>query len=216
MAVGREVHAKEAQMTTLSATLPLEEAPRTALGALRDPERFLRAWNDHGRRAYSPWVFVLLVAVAALGTAGYGFAIGLPFGWRAALERALGLSVAAGSAWALALPTFYILGSLSGMRLRFTTTLLAAILTKHYAALALLASIPIQLLFSTLLPFETVRLAVHIAVFAGVGICAADVLVRVVREVEPESVPVAKAWLLLLGALGPELFYLLGVFQPAA
>ena len=97
-----------------SNTLPLEEAPRTALAALRDPERFLRAWRDHGTRAYPVAIFPLLLVVTIAATAAYGLVMGLPLGWHTALERGITFPLACGLAWGLALPTLYILGSLMG------------------------------------------------------------------------------------------------------
>jgi hypothetical protein len=194
-------------------TLPLEDAPATIIDALREPERFLRAWRDHGRRAYPISVFVLLLAVTAAATALYGLVMGLPLGAHAALERAVAFTTAAGIAWTLALPTFYILGNMSGLKLDFSTTLLAALLTIHYGALAMLASIPIHLFFAVALPYAAVTYGVNMIIFAGVGLCGADVLVRVIGEVDPESVDFAKLWLVLLGVLGAELFSIAGIFS---
>jgi hypothetical protein len=194
-------------------TMPLEEAPTTILAALRDPEAFLRAWRDHGTRAYPPSIFVLLIAITAAATAAYGLAMGLPLGAMAALERAISFPLAAGVAWTLAFPTLYIVGNLTGLRLELSTTLLAAILTIHYGSLAMLASIPIHLLFASVLPYEGVMLLVNFAIFTGVGICGGDVLLRVIDEVDPYARGFAKVWLVLLGLLGAELFSIAGIFQ---
>jgi len=51
-------------------------------------------------------------------------------------------------AWAIPLPALYILNSLSGSRLAASSTLLAALVTVSWGGLAMIASIPIQLVFS--------------------------------------------------------------------
>src|SRR5262249_10218069 len=74
---------------------PLAEAPTPLTDALRAPERFVRAWRDHGPRAYPLSLFALLLGVSVAATALYGFVMGLPLGWHAALERSLRFTVAA-------------------------------------------------------------------------------------------------------------------------
>ena len=195
---------------------PLEEAPSTIIDALRRPERFVHAWHVHGTRAYPLSIFALLFGVSVAATASYGMAMGLPFGIGLALERALTVPLACGLAWSLALPTFFIVGGLRGMKLRGSTMLLVAIVTVHYAALALLASIPVHLFFASTLSGHTPVLIVNLIIFMGVGLCGSDVLLRVVREVAPRSTGFARMWLLLLGVLGPELFLYFGLFDFAA
>jgi hypothetical protein len=204
-----------AGMTTIKTAdrISLGDAPATPLDALVDPEALLRAWRDHGVRAYSPTIFVLLLGVTAAATFAYGVTMGIPLGWSAALERGLTLMLAAGGAWLVALPTLYIAGNMLGHRLEASTTLLAATLTVHYAALAMLASIPIHLLFAAVFASPTITFLINLAIFTGVGLCAADVLLRSIEVVDRTARGFALRWLVLLGVLGAELFSLSGIFR---
>src|SRR4051794_4536874 len=107
----------------------MSHAPAPSAGpfrsAFRDPEAFILRWHREGS-PYSPAVFLGLVLVAVLGTLAYGALIGAC----ASLEpehllRCAGLTcLASAIAWAVPLPAVYILNSLTGMRLRASTTLL--------------------------------------------------------------------------------------------
>ena len=93
--------------------------------ALHEPEAFAWRWHSE-RRPYSSWVFLALGATAVLGTTTYGMTMGLFGGVGRMLQQGAAYSLAAGIAWSLPLPALYILNSLSGSRLRPSTTLLAA------------------------------------------------------------------------------------------
>ena len=133
-------------------------------------------------------------------------------------------TLAAGLAWSLALPALYILNSLSGSRLRASTTLLVAMVTTSWGGLAMIASIPIAWFFTAALP-EEVRLfslhfpraaavlVVHLVVFAGVGISMSDVFRRVMQALEPERRHWPIWWLMLVAVIGAELFYKFDLFQ---
>jgi hypothetical protein len=55
-------------------------------------------------------------------------------------------------------------------------------------------------------------LLVNLVVFAGVGVAMSDVFRRVMERLEPQHVtPVW--WLLLVGAIGGELFFFFGLFE---
>ena len=51
------------------------------------------------------------------------------------------------------------------------------------------------------------------AVFTLVGVAMADVFSRVMEQLEPQRGRRPAWWLLLVGALGAELFYALGLFD---
>ncbi len=203
-----------AAMTTFATDpIPLGDAPTTMLDALRDPESLLRAWRDHGTRVYPASLFTFLLGVTAAATAAYGLTMGLPLGWHVALERAITFTLAAGGAWIVALPTLYIAGNILGHKLEASTTVLAATLTVHYGSLAMLASIPIHLLFAAVFANATVTFLINLVIFTGVGLCAADVLLRSIDVVDPTARPFAVRWLVLLGVIGAELFSLAGIFR---
>jgi hypothetical protein len=122
-------------------------------------------------------------------------------------------TAAAGIAWSLPLPALYILNSLSGSRLRVSTTFLAALVTTSWGGLAMIAFIPISWFFSEALPFPGVLLLVHLAVFTVVGVAMIDVFCRVMERLEPRRGRVPGWWLLLVGAIGGELFYAFGLFD---
>ena len=121
--------------------------------------------------------------------------------------------VASWSAWSLPLPALYILNSLSGSRLRASTTFLAALVTTSWGGLALMASIPINWFFTAAVPVGWFVLLVNLVVFAGVGAAMADVFCRVMERLEPRRGRAPAWWLLLVGAIGGELFYAFGLFD---
>lgn len=180
--------------------------------ALRDPESFAARWND-GEARYRWWVWGALLATAAGGTAAYGLTMGLLGGATDVLYKGAGLTVAAGIAWAVPLPALYILNSLSGSRLPASSTLLAALVTVSWGGLAMLASIPVNWFFSTAIPHPGFVLLVNLVVFTGVGIAMSDVFQRVMARLEPDRGRAPAWWLLLVTAIGCELFYFLGLFQ---
>lgn len=193
--------------------------------ALREPETFALHWHREG--APYPWgVFMALALTAVLGTTTYGMIMGLLGGPQRMFAGGLSCTLAAGIAWTLALPALYILNSLSGSRLRASTTFLAALVTTSWGGLAMIASIPIAWFFTAALP-EEVRLfslhfsravavlVVHLVVFTGVGIAMSDVFRRVMQALEPERGSWPIWWLLLVAAIGAELFYKFDLFQLA-
>jgi hypothetical protein len=180
--------------------------------ALREPEEFAWRWHQQGR-PYPWWVFVALIATAILGTTSYGMTMGLLGGTSRMLFNGLACTAAAGIAWSLPLPALYILNSLSGSRLRPSTTFLAALVTTSWGGLAMIASIPINLFFTAALPFWPIVLFVNLLVFAGVGVAMIDVFARVMARLEPARGKTPALWLALVGAIGAELFYTLGLFQ---
>ena len=83
-----------------------------------------------------------------------------------------------------------------------------------FGSLALLASVPITWFFGLALPYGFVRLAVNLAVFAGVGVCMVDVFLRTMKALEPErSRAYALLWLVLVGVIGAELMTLFSLFH---
>src|SRR6202047_4207231 len=158
--------------------------------ALREPEAFALRWHEDGR-PYEWWVFAALALTAIAGTTTYGLTMGILEGPRRLFWCAFALTAAAGIGWSLPLPALYILNSLSGSRLRATTTFLAALVTTSWGGLALMASVPINWFFSIAVPTLPADLVgptavrwivatVNVAVFLGVGVSMSDVFCRVV------------------------------------
>ena len=56
-------------------------------------------------------------------------------------------------------------------------------------------------------------LLVNLAVFAGVGVAMIDVFGRVMQATEPQRGRGPIWWLVVVGAIGSELFYAFGLFQ---
>ncbi len=192
--------------------------------ALREPEEFAWVWHRQAAR-YGWWVWLGLTATALLGTMTYGLTLGIHAGPRAMLVKSLLLTLAAGLSWAIPLPALYILNSLSGSRLRASTTLLAALVTTSWGGLALVASVPINWFFSIAVPtlpsdlvgamaVRWIVSAVNVAVFLGVGVSMSDVFCRVVERLEPLRGRQPGWVLLLVGSIGLQLSYVFGLFQP--
>jgi len=179
--------------------------------ALREPEAFALRWHREGS-PYHVWVFTALALTSIAGTTAYGIIMGLLGGPRSMLLGGLRCTAAAGIAWSLPLPALYILNSLSGSRLRPSTTFLAALVTTSWGGLAMLAAIPVSWFFTVALPYGPVVLAVHLLVFAVVGVAMVDVFSRVMAGLEPERGRVPALWLILVAAIGGELFYAFGLF----
>ncbi len=183
--------------------------------ALRDPELFAERWNT-GQARYRWWVWAALTLTAILGTTTYGMTMGLLGTTEDVFAKSLKLTVAAGTAWAIPLPALYILNSLSGSRLKVSSTLLAALVTVSWGGLAMMASIPVNWFLSAAIPHPGFVLLVNLVVFAGVGTAMADVFQRTMSRLEPRRAHPPIWWLFLVAGLGMELFYFLGLFEFAA
>jgi hypothetical protein len=179
--------------------------------ALREPEAFALRWHQEGT-PYDSGVFAALALTAITGTMTYGLAMGILDGPRRMVACALACT-AAGIAWSLPLPALYVLNSLSGSRLRASTTFLAALVTTSWGGLAMIASIPITWFFTVAVPVPWFVLAVNLAVFTGVGVAMVDVFARVMERLEPSRGRAPVWWLGLVGVIGAELFYAFGLFQ---
>ncbi|HZZ82646.1 MAG TPA: hypothetical protein VFE62_29380 [Gemmataceae bacterium] len=191
--------------------------------ALHEPEAFALRWHREGT-PYGWSVFASLTMTAILGTTTYGMIMGLLSGPNTMVAGGLYFTFAAGIAWTLALPALYILNSLAGSRLRASTTFLAALVTTSWGGLAMIASIPIAWFFTAALP-EQVQLfslhfsraaavlVVHVVVFAGVGIAMSDIFRRIMQALEPNRRGWPIWWLVLVAAIGTELFYKFDLFQ---
>ena len=149
--------------------------------ALREPEEFALRWHRAGS-PYAWWVFAALALTAIAGTTTYGLSMGVLGGTARMLACAQACTLAAGLAWSLPLPALYILNSLSGSRLRITTTFLAALVTTSWGGLALIASIPINWFFTVAIPDRLFVLGVNLVVFTGVGVAMVDVFSRVIAS----------------------------------
>ena len=188
--------------------------------ALREPEEFAVRW-DRGEARYDWWVWLALFLTAGVGTTTYGMTMGILGGPRQIFWCGFSQSMAALMSWSIPLPALYILNSLSGSRLRISTTVLAALVTISWGGLALVASIPINWFFTVAIPDlftdpawvrSLVRL-VNFAVFTGVGVAMLDVFGRVMQAVEPSRGRIPTWWLAVVGAIGGELFYAFGLFD---
>lgn len=179
--------------------------------ALRAPDDFAWAW-EYGKARYRWVVWVALMCTAILGTFTYGMTMGVLGGAPEVLYKGLACTLAAGLAWGIPLPALYILNSLGGSRLRPSSTLLAALVTTSWGGLAMIASIPINWFFTTAVPHPLFILLVNLIVFAGVGASMVDVFQRTMRRIDPLTGPPVW-WLVLVGAIGAELFYFFGLFE---
>ncbi len=188
--------------------------------ALREPEEFTRRWHG-GEVLYPWWVFLALALTAILGTSTYGLTMGILGGAGTILLDAVRCTIAAGLAWGIALPSLYIFNSLTGSRLKPSTTLLAALVTTSWGGLAMIASIPINWFFTVSLhdlvanPARVTWLVrgVNLVVFTGVGISMVDIFGRVVEVLEPKRGRWPVLWLAVVSAIGGELFYAFGLFE---
>ncbi len=184
-----------------------------AIGAaLREPEAFALRWHHEGT-PYDWSVFAALALTAIAGTTTYGMTMGLLSGTGQMFACGLSCTAAAGIAWSLPLPALYILNSLSGSRLRASTTFLAALVTTSWGGLAMIAAIPLNWFFTVALPYPAVALAVNLLIFTAVGVAMTDVFCRVMESLEPQRGRLPAWWLLLIGAIGGELFYAFGLFD---
>jgi hypothetical protein len=180
--------------------------------ALREPEAFALRWHREGS-PYGWTVFAALALTAITGTTTYGFIMGLPGGLKTMLLDGARYTAAAGIGWSLPLPALYVLNSLSGSRLRASTTFLAALVTTSWGGLAMVAAIPVSWFFTAALPWPQVLLVVHLAVFTAVGVAMVDVFCRVIAVLEPSRGREPAWWLLLVGAIGGELMYAFQLFN---
>jgi hypothetical protein len=181
--------------------------------AFREPEAFALHWHREGN-PYGWSVFAALAVTAIVGTTTYGMVIGILGSAQEMLRAGLACTAAAGIAWSLPLPALYVLNSLTGSRLRASTTFLAALVTTSWGGLAMIAWIPIAWFFSVALATHpTIILLVHLGVFAVVGLAMIDVFSRVIASLEPRRGRKPTWWLVLVGAIGSELFYAFGLFH---
>jgi hypothetical protein len=180
--------------------------------ALSEPEAFAHHWHRQGT-PYAWWVFAALALTAVVGTTTYGMVMGVLGGPARMFTCGMACTAAAALGWSLPLPALYILNSMTGSRLRPSTTFLAALVTTSWGGLAMIASIPVAWFFTVALPYPWVVLPVHLAVFTAVGVAMIDVFCRVMERLEPSRGRLPACWLLLVGAIGGELFYAFGLFQ---
>lgn len=184
---------------------------------IRQPERLAQRWRDRGAepsQAPDRTIFLLLLATAVFGLAAYGVTMGMHRGAEGMLSAAFKAPLAAGFAWTVALPSFFIINSATGSKLDLSTTALAALVTCSFGALAMLAGVPVNWFFTLVLPYTAVRWAINLTIFAGVGISMNDVFLRIMRALEPDrGRGPALLWLGLVGTIGAEMMMLLKLFQ---
>ena len=198
--------------------MTLIDQVRSSLGevgyALRRPEEFSLRWRDTPDDPRWAAVTGVLIVNAIVGLAVYGLTLGLHGGASLMLASAGKAPLATGLAWCIGLPALHILNSVFGSRLDARTTFLAALTTVSFGSLAMLASVPINWFFALVLPYPWVRVVVNGVIFAGVGVCMADVFLRVMKALEPERNRVfAFVWLCLVAVIGLELMFLFNLFH---
>jgi hypothetical protein len=185
--------------------------------AFRDPEGFIHRWHREGH-PYPGAVFAALAAVAVLGTLAYGTTLGLSAkGPEGVLEGALLYTAAAALSWAVPLPAVYVLNSLAGMTLRASTVFLASLVTAAWGGLALVAFLPITLLYLLAFPgVNWLALVAHAVVFTLVGFSMACIFGRQVERLEPGRGGGRVWWLWLFVCLKVQLLYSFGLvrFEP--
>jgi hypothetical protein len=197
-------------------------SPSAVRAALVAPETFARqaaeappapgpAWLPIGSRADLS-TMAALAATASLGVGAYGAAMHAHAGLARAASQGLLAVAAAGGAWCATLPALYVLGTLSGSRLAGRVVALGALVTVSFGGLAMLASVPVLWFVELCLPHGWARLLVALVSFAGVGLSMADVFLRVMGTLEGPRFR-HLAWLLLLGLVGAELFWVVGLFD---
>jgi len=188
--------------------------------ALREPEEFALRWQ-RDEVQYTWWVWLALFLTAGIGTTTYGMTMGILGGPGQILWCGFSHSMAALISWVIPLPALYILNSLSGSRLRASTTLLAALVTISWGGLAMIASIPVNWFFTVAIPDvvtnpnwvrHLIRF-VNFAVFTGVGVAMFDVFGRVMAAIDPSRGRTPTWWLVVVGTIGTELFYAFGLFD---
>jgi hypothetical protein len=173
----------------------IRDSLQHVLLALREPEEFAVHWQKSQVRC--PFiVWTALAATAVFGTSVYGSTMGLAGNQPGVFGSAVLLTLAAGLAWGIPLPGLYVLSSMSGSRLDAGSTLLAALVTVSWGALAMLASVPVHWVFEVAIPKPTLLLGVNLVIFTGVGISMLDVFGRVMTALEPQRGP-APTWLLV-------------------
>jgi hypothetical protein len=77
----------------------------------------------------------------------------------------------------------------------------------------MIASIPINWFFTAAIPHSGFVLLVNLTVFTGVGVAMIDVFQRVMTRLEPGRKAPPRCWLMLVAAIGAELFYFFGLFN---
>lgn len=180
--------------------------------AFRDPEAFILRWHREGQ-PYSAGVFVGLALVAVAGTFAYGALLDVA-AWdvNRVLYCASMNTVAAAIAWLVPLPAVYILNSMAGMRLRASTTVLAALVTAAWGGFAFLALLPIALVYLLSFPgSKGLSLFAHLVVFGLVGISMAYIFGRQVERLEPGRGGGRVWWLWLFVCLEVQLLYTFGL-----
>lgn len=180
--------------------------------AFRDPEAFSLRWHREGQ-PYSLGVFVGLALVALIGTFAYGLLLGVNSSDPERLLYCGGMNaLAAAIAWAVPLPAVYILNSMTGLRMRASTTFLAALVTAAWGGFAFLAFLPIALVYLLSFPeSKGLALFAHLVVFALVGFSMAYVFGRQIERIEPRRGGGRVWWLWLFVCLEVQLLYTFGL-----
>src|SRR5262245_57188086 len=180
--------------------------------AFRDPEAFTLRWHREGA-PYPAAVFAGLGLAAVAGTFAYGMLLGVESrDWNRVVTCGGLNSLAAAIAWAVPLPAVYILNSMTGMRLRASTTFLASLVTAAWGGFAFLAFLPIALVYLLTFPGnKALALFAHLVVFALVGFSMAYIFGRQIERLEPRRGGGRVWWLWLFVCLEVQLLYSFGL-----
>ncbi len=195
----------------------LMEPLREIGAALRRPDQLAVRWRDraeHPEDAPTPAVFTALMLSAIFGLVIYGSTMGLHAGPHAMLLAAGKAPLACGLAWTLSLPALHILNAARGGKMDLSTSVLVALITSSFGAMAMLAAAPVNWFFAVAVDVGAVRYLVNFTIFGGVGIAMADVFIRTMRATEPDGgISFPLSWLAMLAILGLELHVIFDLFN---
>jgi hypothetical protein len=181
--------------------------------AYRDPEIYVLRWHQEGM-PYSLFHFLALALNAVAGTLAYGALLGWGQPPQRLAECAALNTLASLVAWLAPQPALYILGSLSGLRLRMSTLFLASLTTAAWGGMALLSMWPIAAVFLLWYPqSQLLALFIHAVTLIFVGSSMACIFGRVIEQIEPGQGGGRVWWLILFVLLKVQLLYSFGVLN---
>ncbi len=171
------------------------------------PADFVETWLDRAGSAQ----MVPLLTSASVGGALYGAGAGLGEGAGAMLTWGAIGALTPAVAWACSVPTLFILGTHFGSALRLRQVMLISLSALSFSGVALAAALPLEWFLELSLPFAWAGAdlpLVHGVLLGGAWFCGADVLLRILRRVEP-STEARILWGLLMLFAGLGIFLLL-------
>lgn len=170
--------------------------------------------DKHQKQAPSLSLFTTLLTYTLLGMMAYGFTLQMHNGTTAMVKNAWSMPLTLCFAWMLAFPSLYIINTALGSRVDLSTTLLALLITLGLGSLAMMTLVPIHWFFSITLQNIQHQHWIHLASLSLVGLCMADVFLRIMRALEPDHNPVFSViWILLVSLISFEMSHLSRLFQ---